>query len=122
MKSRDCNDINNPIFNCLETMSVPMFCAVTVAVPVGTQCYFYRTQAGAEIDLLLGIDNALWAVQIKRNLAPTVSRGFHNACEDLNPVRRIVICPGQDCYKLKEDIAVMPLGNLLNELIGKRAA
>ena len=80
------------------------------AAPEGTQANFYRTAAGAEIDLLLALPGgALWAIEIKRSLAPAVGRGFHHACADLNLARRIVIYPGQESYPLREDIEVLPL-------------
>lgn len=80
------------------------------AAPEGTQANFYRTAAGAEIDLLLTLPGgALWAVEVKRSLAPTVERGFHQACADLKPERRIVIYPGSESYPLREGVEVMPL-------------
>lgn len=78
--------------------------------------FFYRTQAGAEIDLLLVVRGELWAIEIKRNTAPTVSRGFHIASEDLKPARRYVIYPGEDTYVLKEGVTVSPLGAVIDDL------
>lgn len=80
------------------------------AAPEGTQANFYRTAAGAEIDLLLTLPGgALWAIEVKRSLAPTLERGFHQACADLKPEPRIVIYPGSERYPLREGIEVMPL-------------
>lgn len=80
------------------------------AAPEGTQANFYRTAAGAEIDLLLTLPGgALWAIEVKRSLAPTLERGFYQACADLTPQRRIVIYPGSESYPLREGIEVMPL-------------
>ncbi len=54
--------------------------------PRGTEASFYRTSAGAEIDLLLALPGGkLWAMEIKRSSAPKVERGFHIACDDLKP-------------------------------------
>jgi len=80
------------------------------AAPEGTQANFYRTSAGAEIDLLLTIPgHGLWAFEIKRSLAPKVERGFHHACADLAPDRRFLIYPGQESYPIGNAIEVMPL-------------
>lgn len=80
------------------------------AAPEGTQANFYRTAAGAEIDLLLTLPGgALWAIEVKRSLAPTLERGFYQACADLTPQRRIVIYPGSESYPLREGIEVTPL-------------
>lgn len=80
------------------------------AAPEGTRANFYRSAAGAEIDLLLTLPGgALWAIEVKRSLAPTVERGFHQACADLKPERRLVIYPGSESYPLREGIEVTPL-------------
>lgn len=80
------------------------------AAPEGTQANFYRTAAGAEIDLLLrSPSDDLWAIEVKRSLAPSLERGFHHACADLKPQRRIVVYPGTETYPLGHDVEVMPL-------------
>jgi len=89
--------------------------------PEGTRANFYRTARGAEIDLLLTLRGGqLWAIEIKRSLAPKVERGFHQACADLAPDRRIVVYPGQDRYPLREGIEVMSLANAGNALLQLR--
>lgn len=89
------------------------------AAPEGTRANFYRTAAGAEIDLLLTLPGgALWAIEVKRSLAPTLERGFHQACADLKPERRIVIYPGSESYPLREGIEVMPL-RIASAVLGK---
>lgn len=76
--------------------------------PEGVQGHFYRSSGGAEIDLLLAWPNSdLWAVEIKRSLAPKLERGFHAACADLNPVRKLVVYPGAETYRLAPDIEAM---------------
>lgn len=80
------------------------------AAPPGTAAHFYRTAAGAEIDLLLTLPGGrLVAIEIKRSLSPKVEKGFHLACEDLQPQRRIVVYPGKDTFPLKGDVDAMPL-------------
>lgn len=87
------------------------------AAPAGTQANFYRTSAGAEIDLLLTIPaRGLWAIEIKRSTAPKVERGFHQACADLTPNRRIVIYPAQEAYPIGDGIEVMSLAQAANQL------
>ncbi|MFN4004216.1 MAG: ATP-binding protein [Hylemonella sp.] len=82
------------------------------------QGYFYRTGAGAEIDLLLHWpDGSLWAIEIKRSLAPKLERGFHAACEDLQPRRKLVIHPGTDSFPLAADITAMPLWQACQEVL-----
>ena len=83
------------------------------AAPATVVPYFYRTAAGAEIDLILAWpDGRLWAIEVKRSLTPKVERGFHAACGDLKPVRKFVVFPGQEAYRLAEDITAIPLREL----------
>ncbi|MEQ1535973.1 MAG: ATP-binding protein [Burkholderiaceae bacterium] len=87
------------------------------SIPANVQPYFYRTGAGAEIDLLLAWPSGdLWAIEIKRSLSPKVERGFHAACTDLQPKRKLVIYPGQEVFPLGNDIQAMPLTALCQEL------
>lgn len=84
------------------------------------QAHFYRSNGGAEIDLLLAWpDGALWAIEIKRSLAPKLERGFHSACADLAPTRRYVVYPGNERYRLSEDVEAIPLPALAGLLHGR---
>lgn len=79
-------------------------------------CSFYRTTGGAEIDLLLTWpDESLWAIEIKRSLAPKAERGFHAACEDLAPARRFVVYPGDDRFPAAHGVEVIGLAALCRE-------
>ncbi len=69
-----------------ESFVIENLLAVTPAASIAG---FYRTAAGAEIDLVLEISgHGLWAMEIKRGLSPKPEKGFHMACEDLKPDRR----------------------------------
>ena len=85
--------------------------------PEEWEVYFYRTAAGAEIDLLLQLpDQTLWAIEIKYSGAPKLSKGYHIACEDLKPVRRYVIYPGSERFPIDsstEAISIQELGGIL---------
>ncbi|KQS86466.1 MULTISPECIES: ATP-binding protein [unclassified Rhizobium] len=80
------------------------------ASPHGTTANFYRTAAGAEIDLLITPPGRKpWAIEIKRSLAPKVEKGFYLACEDIQPERRIVVYPGTETFPMKNEVTAMPL-------------
>lgn len=88
------------------------------AAPEGSRANFYRTSAGAEIDLVLTLPGGRrWAIEIKRSLTPKVERGFHSACEDLAPEQRFVVYPGDEAYPLKDDIQVIGLPALGRRLL-----
>lgn len=95
---------------CIENL---LACA-----PRGVQAFFYRSSGGAEVDLLLLWPNGeRWAIEIKRSTAPKVERGFHSACEDLQPARKLVVYPGQESYRLREDVHAVSLHALCQELL-----
>ena len=79
--------------------------------PPRTMASFYRTSAGAEIDLLLELpgERGPWAIEIKRGLAATPSKGFHNACDDLKPQRAFVVTSGEARYPIAKDVEAIGL-------------
>ncbi len=88
--------------------------------PANVQGYFYRTSGGAELDLLLAWPGGeVWAIEVKRSLMPKVERGFHAACDDLSPLRKLVVYPGQETFPLGHDVTAMPLFSLCRELADK---
>jgi hypothetical protein len=88
--------------------------------PGDVQGYFYRTSSGAEIDLLLSWPNGrLWAIEIKRSLAPKLERGFHVACEDLAPERKYVVYAGSERFRLAPDIEAISLAEMAKELTAR---
>ena len=90
------------------------------SAPSGVQGFFYRTSGGAEVDLLLAWPNgALWAIEVKRSLSPRIERGFHAACEDLSPARKLVVYPGLETIALGHGVLAVPLDVLCRELTNK---
>jgi predicted AAA+ superfamily ATPase len=80
------------------------------AAPDGTRWNFYRTSAGAEIDLLLELpDGQLWAIEIKRGLSPKLEKGFHQARTDLEPARAFVVYSGEARYPIAEGVEAISL-------------
>jgi len=72
--------------------------------PERTMASFYRTAAGAEIDLVLEVPgHGLWAIEIKRSLTGRPEKGFYSACQDLKPDRRFVVNAGTGRYPIDVD-------------------
>ncbi len=71
-------------------------------LPDGIDAFYYRTQNGAEADLILvkGL-TPIAAIEIKLTNAPVPSRGFYQSIEDLGLKTGIVITPGSDNYPQK---------------------
>lgn len=74
--------------------------------PARTDVSFYRTSAGAEIDLVLELPGkrGLWAIEVKRGLSATPSKGFHNARQDLDPRRSFIVYSGAERYRIAKDV------------------
>ncbi len=83
-------------------------------VPRGWRAFFYRTSAGAEIDLVLvpGERRGVIAVEMKLSLAPTLTRGFWSAHEDLKPKKSYVIYPGTESYPLGKSVFALPVAQI----------
>jgi len=89
--------------------------------PPRTQAFYFRTAAGAEIDLLLELASGqLWAIEIKRNLAPKLTKGFGIAQGDLQPERSFLVYPGTDRYPISGGVEVVGLRELAEELVSLR--
>lgn len=91
------------------------------AAPPHTVSSFYRTAAGAEIDLLLELPGQrLWAIEIKRGLSPKLEKGFHRAREDLGPERSFVVYSGSERYPISKGIEAINLRGLVEVLAAER--
>lgn len=88
-------------------------------LPAGNSPWFYRTAAGAEIDLVIEKNSKTkYALEIKRSLTPSLSKGFRQGCVDINATRRFIVYPGKERIPLSEDVAAIPLLEMMNELSG----
>src|SRR3984893_7010549 len=87
------------------------------ALPATARATFYRTSAGAEIDLVIEFSaRERWAVEVKRSLGnPVPSKGFYIGCEDIRATKQIVLYPGAERFKLDAKTEIMPLSMFLAE-------
>ena len=86
-------------------------------LPQGVTSWFYRTSAGAEIDLVIEINHQeRYAIEVKRSLSPTVSKGFYLGCEDIKATKRYVVYPGKERYPSTDGIIITSLAELMDEL------
>ncbi|GAB5602350.1 ATP-binding protein [Thermus sp. FJN-A] len=86
-------------------------------LPEGGEAFFYRTRAGAEVDLVLLLPGGrIWAVEVKRSLDPRPSRGFHEAMKDLRPQEAFVVYPGKETFPISEGVFAAPLWAVMQRL------
>lgn len=89
------------------------------AAPARTRASFYRTAAGAEIDLVLELPgDRLWAIEIKRGTAPKIERGTRSAIDDLGPSRVFLVYSGHERYPKGGGIEAIGVRELAGELAG----
>ena len=73
--------------------------------------YYYQTQRGTKLDLLLLRDGKRWGFQFSCSDAPRTTKAMHIAIKDLNLSHLWVIYPGEQSYPLTETVTVRPLGH-----------
>ena len=86
-------------------------------LPRGAETYYYRTSAGAEIDLLLKMPSSdLWAVEIKHGTAPRIGKHFNRTCEDVGAKQKYVIYGGEDEFSVGHNVTVISLAKFMKKL------
>ncbi len=85
--------------------------------PVDYDACFYRTQSGAEIDLVLvkGL-NVKLAIEIKFSLTPKLNKTFFAAQDELKPEKSWVIYPGKESYPLGNNVMTLPITEIETKL------
>lgn len=79
-------------------------------MPSSWRASYYRTSAQAVIDLVLeGPRQQVVAVEIKRSLAPTLSKGYHLEFEDVGATCGVVVTPDGERFPLAKNIEAIPL-------------
>ena len=71
--------------------------------------YFYGTQRGAELDLLLIRRGRRWGFEFKCTDSPKTTRSMHIAMEDLKLEHLWVVYPGSLRYAMTDRITALPL-------------
>lgn len=87
------------------------------ALPPSVSPHFYRTRDGSEIDLLLVRgERPFMAIEVKRSTAPSISRGFGLACDDLDVEQRWVVYPGTERFAVRQGAHAVGLVELAQRL------
>jgi uncharacterized protein len=88
--------------------------SLLAVAPIGTRASFYRTSAGAEIDLILemGARHGTWAIEIKRTRAPKLEKGFRIALDDIKPTRAFIVYGGKDEFSMGDGVEAISVRRL----------
>ena len=76
-----------------------------------------RHPAGAGIGLVLALPKrGLWAIEIKRSLAPRPSKGFWLARRRPPAGRQLVVTPGAERFPLSDGLEPTGLADIMSQL------
>jgi hypothetical protein len=78
--------------------------------------YFWATQSGAELDLLLLLGGLRYGVEVKYSDAPGLTKSMSIALDDLGLRHLFVVHPGRDTYGLSKRITALPLEQIRGQL------
>lgn len=88
-------------------------------LPRRAEASHYRTQAGAEVDLVIALpDGEIIAVEIKRTLSPKLTPGLLESMATLGATRGVIVIPEGDEFPLSETVSAMGLRAFLESLEG----
>jgi predicted AAA+ superfamily ATPase len=86
-------------------------------MPNFAETYFYRTIAGAEIDLVIKMpESQIWAVEVKYGSTPKISKYFNQICQDIGATHKYVIYGGDDEFPIGNDIMMISLPKFMLKL------
>lgn len=80
------------------------------------ECFFWATNAGAELDLLVMRSGLRLGFEIKRTSSPKITPSMRNALTDLKLNRLDVVHAGEHTFSLAENIRAVASIRLLNDI------
>jgi predicted AAA+ superfamily ATPase len=95
-----------------EAFAIEQILALAGSAPA----YYWRTQAGAELDLLLFLRNRRIGVEIKYAGAPAMTKSMSAALEDLALERLFIVYPGELRFPLAKRVEALPLSACREEI------
>ena len=81
-------------------------------LPQGVATSFYRTAAGAELDLVVEAGRKKLGFEIKFSSVPKVTKGFWQAIEDVGVDKAIIVAPVRERYAFADKVEVLPVLDL----------
>ena len=94
---------------------------IAAHLPAGASMSFYRTAAGAEMDVVGELGQRKLGFEVKFSSAPKVTKGFWQTCEDVDLEAAYIVAPAQTGWDVQDKVEVIGvmdiaqrLGRLLN--------
>ncbi len=90
-------------------------------LPGRAETWFYRTAAGAEVDLVIRMPSSeIWAIEIKYGIAPRIGKHFSQTCDDIGATHKYVLYGGDDEFPVGGDVRIISLSRLMERLLSGR--
>jgi uncharacterized protein len=74
---------------------------IAALAPKGSSIGFYRTAAGAELDVVVETGSKKYGFEIKFSTAPKVTKGFWQACHDVQVNHAFVLAPVENGWPME---------------------
>ena len=102
-------DVNGLLGHPSTGASWEGFCVeqIVCQLPPDASVSFYRSIAGAELDLVVENGGNKTGYEIKFSSAPKVSKGFWSACEDVGVHKAYVVAPVRDGWTMANNVEVV---------------
>jgi predicted AAA+ superfamily ATPase len=82
-----------------------------------SESYFYRTAAGAEVDLVIKMPSSeTWAIEIKYGVAPKIGKHYSQTCDDVGATHKYIVYGGNDEFAVGNDVKIISLTGLMKRL------
>ena len=91
---------------------------IAAHLPAGASMSFYRTAAGAELDVVVEVGQKRIGFEIKFSIAPKVSKGFWQSLHDVRPHQTYIVAPVQQRWPFADGVEVIPVGDIAEVLAG----
>ncbi|MFT5131844.1 MAG: putative AAA+ superfamily ATPase [Gammaproteobacteria bacterium] len=86
-------------------------------LPSRVETYFYRTAAGAEVDLVIKMPSSeIWAIEIKHGVAPKLGKHYSQTCNDFGATHKYILYGGDDEFPVGNDVKIISLSGLMEKL------
>ena len=85
-------------------------------LPAGATMSFYRTAAGAELDVVVELGTRKLGFEVKFSSAPKVTKGFWQACDDVGVDAACIVAPVQTGWHVQDKVEVIGVTDIPERL------
>lgn len=85
---------------------------IAAHLPSGASMSFYRTAAGAELDVVVETGQKRIGFEIKFSVAPKVTKGFWQSLQDVQAHQTFIVAPVQQGWPFAEGVQVIGVGDI----------